>query len=186
MIRNRDLFWNLLEPEHQRARAYCRKLLGNRDDGDDLYHDALVRALAGIESLASHDSFRPWLYRVIINCYKNRFRRPWWQKLVSLEGDSYPELISHQSETDFKVRRHLDIALNGLSPSDRALVILHELQGWPIAETAHAAGLTAGNTRVRLSRARGKMRRTLVKHFKRSARFNLIPLKGDLKPLEEN
>ena len=34
MIRNRDLFWRLTEPEHLRAGAFCRKLMSNRDAGD--------------------------------------------------------------------------------------------------------------------------------------------------------
>lgn len=48
---NRDLFWKLAKPEHLKARGYCRKLMANRDDGDDLYQDALVRALASFGKL---------------------------------------------------------------------------------------------------------------------------------------
>jgi len=45
MAKDRDLFWKLVEPEHLRARAFCRKLTRNREDGDGLSQDALVWAL---------------------------------------------------------------------------------------------------------------------------------------------
>ncbi len=41
---NRDLFWRHLEGEHPKMEAFCRRLAGNRDDGDDLYQDALLPA----------------------------------------------------------------------------------------------------------------------------------------------
>ena len=69
-------FWNLAEIEHDRARAFCRKLIGNREDGDDLYSDVLVAGLKNFKQLKSEASFRPWLYRIIVNQFKNKIRSP--------------------------------------------------------------------------------------------------------------
>ena len=82
MDEDRDLFWRLVEPEHPKARAYCRKLMGDRDNGDDLYHDALVAARPHIAELRNRRAFRPWLYRIIINTFRKRVTRPWWKRRI--------------------------------------------------------------------------------------------------------
>ena len=47
MTDDRELFWQLLQPEYTRAMMFCRKLTGHRERGDDLFQDALVTALTG-------------------------------------------------------------------------------------------------------------------------------------------
>jgi len=165
MNRHRDLFWTQLEPEHRRARAYCRKLTGNRDDGDDLYQDALVCALTGFGRLRKLDAFRPWLYRIIINTFKNRVKQPWWKRALPLGTTTAESLVGDDPGPRRAARRRLEIAFGAISPEDRALVTLFELEGWTAEEIARATGKAAGTIRVRVKRARNKMRRELVRYF---------------------
>lgn len=169
MDRNRDLFWKLVEPEHVRARAYCRKLMNNRDDGDDLYQDSLVCALTGFANLRDTRVFRPWLYRIIINTFKNRVKSPWWKRVVPLTAKVAEVVPGDDPTVRRAARRCLEIALRSLSPHDRALVVLHELQGWTIDELAALRDRSPGSIRVRLSRARNRIRRALIRHYQRSA-----------------
>ena len=82
-----DEFWRLVEPEHLKARAFCRKLAGNREDGDDLYQESLVRALSGFNGLRKSSSFRPWLYRIIINTFKSIKRSFFWDRFNPIDED---------------------------------------------------------------------------------------------------
>ena len=167
---NTDLFWKLLEPEHKKARAFSRKLMGNRDDGDDLYQDSLVSALSGFKSLKKIEAFRPWLYRIIINGYKNRCRNPWWRRFLPVTG-KVRELPDHKNPAAaYAARQRLEKAFAVLSADDRALVTLRELQGWSISELARVRGQSEGNIKVRLFRARNKMREALVRDLKESNR----------------
>lgn len=168
MNRNRNLFWDLVEPEHIRTRAYCRRLTGNRDDGDDLYQDSLVRALTGFEKLRCLESFRPWLYRIIINTFRNQNRISWWKRFGPLTGEMEETVGGGDPTAVQNARRRLAIAFRAVSPFDRALVILFEMEGWSIAELAGLAGKTEGNIKVRLSRARKQMRLALMRHLKDS------------------
>jgi RNA polymerase sigma-70 factor (ECF subfamily) len=165
---NRDLFWKLVEPEDVRARAYCRKLTGNREDGDDLYQDALVKALIAFESLRQLDSFRPWLYRIIINIFKNRIKQPWWKRIVPLTPDIYETVAADNPVPRQAARRRLEIAFRAVSPEDRALVTLFELEGRSINEIAELSGKASGTIRVRLFRARNKMRQAIIRYFRQS------------------
>ena len=166
MDRNRDLFWNLVEPEHLRARAFCRKLTGNRDDGDDLYQDALVASLNGFSDLRQLEAFRPWLYRIIVNIFKNRIKQPWWRRVRPLTPDIAETAVGDDPGPRRAARRRLEVAFSTVSPDDRVLVTLFDLEGWTVDEIAELTGKSGGNVRVRLHRARGKMRRALIRYFK--------------------
>jgi RNA polymerase sigma factor (sigma-70 family) len=174
MDRNRDLFWKLVEPEHLRARAYCRKLTGDRDNGDDLYQDALVCALTGFDRLRRIEAFRPWLYRIIINNFKNRIKQPWWRRIGPLTPQIESTIVGDNPLPRQAARKRLEIAFRAITPEERALVTLFELEGWAIKEIAELTGQSGVNVRVRLSRARGRMRRALIRYMQRSGSEKLI------------
>lgn len=164
MDRSRNLFWKLAETEHLKVRSYCRKLMGNREDGDDLYHDVLVHALTKFSSLRDINSFRAWLYRIVINNFKNNIRRPWWRRFRPLTNEIEENVSSGNPEKGYSAKRHLERAFKVLSPNDRALITLVELEGWPISEVAELAGKSVGSLKVRLFRARKKMRKALAEY----------------------
>lgn len=165
---DRILFWKLTEAEHLRARAFCRKLMGNRDDGDDLYHDTLVIALPRFCRLRDRSAFRPWLYRIAVNTFKNRFRQPWWKRLTPLTPEIEESSGGGNPEAVQAARRRLQWAFRAVTPEERALVILFEMEGWTIAELARLFGKNEGTIKVRLSRTRRKMREAIVKRFHQS------------------
>ena len=160
-MNNDNLFWKLLEPEHPRAEAFCRKLLQNRDEGDDLYQDSVLTALKHLNRLRDNNSFRPWLYRIIIRCYQNRLREPWWRRRATLTQELLDIRQSHNPEDQFTARRWLDIAFKALPKKDRVLIVLHDIEGWKISELSDLFQTRPGTIKVRLLRARGKMRRRL-------------------------
>jgi len=176
MDRIRTQFWNLVEPEHLKVRAFCRKLMGDRDEGDDLYQDALVSALSGFASLRNLNAFRPWLYRIVVNTFKNRCRQAWWRKIIPLTEEIKETLGGKNPAPAYAARRRLEVAFRALSPDDRALVTLFELEGWKISEIAGMTGKTEGNIKVRLSRARKKMREALSRSMKWTEQPNLKTL----------
>jgi RNA polymerase sigma-70 factor (ECF subfamily) len=157
-----DLFWTLVEPEHPRLRAFCRKLTGNRDDGDDLLQDSLVAGLSGFGELRDPGAWRPWLYRIAVNRYRDRLRRPWWKRLVRLSDEVSANLGGDDPDHRYAARRRLERAFRVLSPEERAMVTLFELEGWTIAELAELYEKREGGIKMRLLRARRKMRKALT------------------------
>lgn len=160
-----DQFWKLLEPIHPQAENFCRKLAGNREDGDDLYQEVLFLALNKFRSLRDSNSFRPWLYRIIVNSYKNRHRQPWWSRRVDLT----PEILDSKNVTDptstYSLRRLLDRALKVISAEDRSMILLSDMDGWAVADLSRIYNKPEGTIKARLSRARHKMRQTIIKNM---------------------
>ncbi|MEZ5357318.1 MAG: RNA polymerase sigma factor [Candidatus Zixiibacteriota bacterium] len=153
-----DLFWKLLKPVHPQAANFCRKLTGNADDGDDLYQNAVLTAMRKIHHLRDINAFRPWLYRIIVNTFKNRNRSFWWKHRVSLSPHLFARAASIDPESQYTAERLLAQALTVLSPKDRAMVVLHELEGWPIAEIAALFDSPEGTIKSRIFRSKDKLR----------------------------
>jgi RNA polymerase sigma-70 factor (ECF subfamily) len=160
-----ELFWTLLEPEHPRAEAFCRKLTQDRDVGDDLYQDALLTAMKKLGSLRDREAFRPWLYRIIVNAFKNRHRRSWWRRHASLNPDVPSASIIDDPRDRLTARRWLERAFRALNADERSLVVLFELEQWSLDELAGLYRSSKGAIKARLFRCRRKMRKELTRYL---------------------
>jgi RNA polymerase sigma-70 factor (ECF subfamily) len=151
----------MLSPEHRRAEAFCRKLCGTKDDGDDLYQEALLAAFQGVEALRDKLAFRNWFYSIIIRRYRNRFRHPWWKRRTTLTPE-IAEAHSFDPTERFDSHRWLERALKALKTEERALIVMFEIEGWSIGELSQIFNKPEGTIKAKLSRSRQKMRKSLV------------------------
>ncbi len=165
-------FEELLQPIHEAAIRYCRRLCTTRQDAEDLYHDAILAAWHGLPGLRNtHDGFKPWFFRIITNTFRNQLRRRRWRQLwLGKRSDETGDAGALGAEgpaasTDprgaLDARRWLDRAMAGLTAEERALVVLHELEDYGVAEIARIWGAKEGTIKSRLSRARDKMRQSV-------------------------
>lgn len=162
---SRNLFWKLLEPEHPKAERFCRKLTGDIDEGNDLYQEAIVIALTKIESLKDLGSFRSWLYRIIINRYKNRFRSVWWRRHTELTDEIRKTATGDDPTNRLTARRWLEIGFTALKPDERVMITLYEMESWSVGELAELFGKPEGTVKAKLSRGRTKMRTAIEKYL---------------------
>jgi RNA polymerase sigma-70 factor (ECF subfamily) len=126
-------------------------------DADDVLQDALIAALT-TDALPSGD-VGAWLRAIAARKALDelrRKRRRVEQPLPETDGEGL------QLEAADDLRGHLDVltvrkALATLSPTDRAVLTLVDLEGWPMAEAAKILGLTYVAIKLRASRARRKL-----------------------------
>lgn len=159
----------LLEPIHVPALGFARSVSRSRDDGDDLFQEALVRALDKLPTLREDAAFKPWLFRIIINLHRNRARRPFWKRLIPLVGDEIGEGRAHD-ETLGSVER-ARLALAQLAPDQREAIVLHDIEGWAVGEIADLEGVSMSAIKSRLSRGRERLRDIYVRRFGVRAAF---------------
>jgi len=159
----RDHFYELLKPELPRLQAFCRKLVGDPEQGDDLMQDALYDAWKGFGRLRKAAAFKSWLYQIVINRYRTKLRqfKKWSGRTVPLT-----ENVVDEKQSRVRVARdRLNHAMARLSAQDRSLVTLHELEGWSYSELAAIFGRSPGALRTRLTRCRHRMRETLERYL---------------------
>jgi RNA polymerase sigma-70 factor (ECF subfamily) len=155
-------FRRLLEPVHDKAQTFARCLCRSRADGDDLYQEALLRALDRLETLREDTAFRGWLYRVIVSVHRNRHRARFWRRFIPLAGD---EPASGDHAESLGAAERARVALAELPPDQREALVLHEIEGWLVDEIAALHDVSASAVKSRLARGRDRLRSIYSKRF---------------------
>ncbi|RKX24125.1 MAG: hypothetical protein DRP46_13715 [Candidatus Zixiibacteriota bacterium] len=169
---DKEQFWTLLEPVHAQAEAYCRRLTGCRDDGDDLYQESLLTAMRKFGTIREMSSFRSWLFRIIVNSFKNRNKQPWWRRRTEMAPESIEVESGGDPRGQLDSTRWLERAMAALSAEDRAMIVLFEIEGYPVAELASIFGKPEGTIKARLFRARKKMRERIERYLSKTETKN--------------
>jgi RNA polymerase sigma-70 factor (ECF subfamily) len=162
----------LLEPLHDRALAFARSIARSRADGDDLFQEALVRALAKLDGLREDRAFRGWLYRVIISVHRNRYRRAFWQRLLPLTHEPASEGALDEA---LGAAERARTALASLAHEQREAIVLHDIEGWRVEEIAELEGTSVSAIKSRLSRGRERLRDVYARRFAMRAQPSLVP-----------
>lgn len=170
--RQQDRFYELLEPELPRLQAFCQKLIGDPELGDDLMQDALYDAWKGFGRLREDAAFKSWLYRIVINRYRTNLRQ--FKKRAGRTVSLADDIADDRDARVQAARDRLNLAMTCLSAKERALVTLHELEGWSYSELAAMFGSSTGALRARLTRCRHRMRETLRRYFEKTDESSLL------------
>lgn len=176
-----DRFRILLDPEYIGAMMFCRKLMADRDKGDDLYQDALVNAYTKIGNLRDESSFRPWLYRIIMNTFKSKTRLKFPKLFKSLDQAPEVNLMGEDPTNQYTARIWLKYAFGFLTPKERGLIVLYELEEWNIGELSELFNKSEASIKQHLFRIRNKMKKVLMRKIdnSKSLSYDLLNLKKE-------
>ncbi len=174
---DRAEFARIVELTSPRVYRLALKILNDTQDAEDVLQETYIKALRSLPAFEGRSSLSTWLYRIAVNeaLMLVRKRRP---DLVSIdaeqddgESESAPveitdwcclpekDLLSSES------RRHLDDAIQQLSPALRAVFILRDIEGLSVKDTAEALNITEVAVKTRLLRARLKLREILSVYY---------------------
>lgn len=146
--------------------AYCVALsiVSRSADAEDVAQDSLIKALAKIETCRSPEAFEAWLMQIVRNHARNWHKRRKLRDVPSVEPREGADAGDGPRATDRLVtRRQLTDALTRLTEVQRAVVLLHDLEGYTHPEIGDALGLSVVNSRQHLFVARRAMRDFLAK-----------------------
>lgn len=133
--------------------ALTRRLLADERAAADVVQDTWVRATANFGRFAWRSSLRTWLGAILVNVC----REQWHARGDALTlSDDVP--ASHE---DSDLRLDLEQALASLAPGYRAVIVLHDIEGFTHEEIAERLGIEPGTSKSQLSRARRVLRHRL-------------------------
>jgi RNA polymerase sigma-70 factor, ECF subfamily len=174
-------FETLVGPYRRELLVHCYRMLGSLHDAEDLVQETLLRAWEKRATLTSPGSYRAWLYRIATNLCLNTLTRV---PRRSLPPDTHPpsdptcpvpprlrepiwlepfpdELLAdqHSDPEDRALQREritlaFLVALQHLTPAQRAILLLRELLEWPASEVAEWLNLSVPAVNSGLQRAR--------------------------------
>jgi RNA polymerase sigma-70 factor (ECF subfamily) len=151
--------------------AVAFRVLGHREDAEDVVQEAFLAALANIGSFDTGRRFGPWFHRIVVtrglNFRKSRGRRATeaLDDAGVASGDPGPAAAAEQDA----LRTSVAQALGRLPERQRMVVQLFELDGFSGAEIAGMLGISPGTVRWYLHEARQALRGTLA-HLQETAR----------------
>jgi len=144
----------------------ARRLTGNEEDARDVVQDAYLRAWKGIGRFRGDAAFSTWMYRITANTASTHMRRRRRQRTEPFGDDFQPgdtraeEQVSQSAESHEALER-IAAALDELPPKLRSVVVLKDVYGLSHTEIAAELGITVSAAKVRLHRARRKLRDAL-------------------------
>ena len=148
-----------------RLRTYLRRMVGNAADAEDLLQESLLRIARGLPDFEGRASVKNWSYRIASNVAIDFLRRSSRTRVISFEGTEAEEPESERDDEDRLVLDEMNQCvrqvIDGLPPDYRAALVLHHLQGKTAAETAEILDITLANAKVRIHRAKARLREAL-------------------------
>ena len=143
------------------------RLTGDEEDALDVTQEAYLRALRGLPRFRGEARFSTWLYRVTANCASNHRARSWRSRhdQLDLDGmdeasvrDRRPEHDPEASASAGDERALLEQALLRLPWRLRQVVVLRDVYDLSHKSIAAELGTSEAATKVRLQRARKRLR----------------------------
>ncbi|MBV8328478.1 sigma-70 family RNA polymerase sigma factor [Chryseobacterium sp.] len=138
--------------------------MDNKDDQNDLYQEIIYQAWKSYGDFQKKSDFSTWLYRTALNTaivfLRSEKKRSFIQKNQNIDG-----LRAQQepyNDTDDKNMKLMYEAIHQLSPIDKALIFFF-LEDFSGKEIARQLGITEVNARVKLKRAKEKLKEVIEK-----------------------
>jgi RNA polymerase sigma-70 factor, ECF subfamily len=151
--------------------SLCYRMTGNAADADDLVQETFVRAIKSPPA-RTDEPWRPWLVRVAINLSRDLLRRRKRQPYEGMwlpspiETEEAPPAFDPPDESGNPATRYdllesvsyaFLLALEALTPTQRAVLLLREVFDYSVSETAVALAMNEANVKTTLHRARKAM-----------------------------
>ena len=151
-------FLDEIEESVPALRRYARALTRNADRADDLVQDCLERAIRKQALWRPTGSLRSWLFRILLNLYRNELRTDRRRG----EHVSVDTLLIEPAVAPAQPGRialgEMARAIDTLAAEQREALLLVVLDGMSYADAADAIGVPIGTLMSRLGRARAALR----------------------------
>ncbi len=177
-------FEELTAPYRRELQLHCYRILGSLQDAEDLLQETLLAAWRGLSGFEERASLRAWLYRIAtnrcLNARRDSARRPtevpmelpdmpkptrmaeplWLEPYPDALLDGVPD-VAPGPDASYELKESIALAfvtgLQQLPPSQRAVIVLREVLGFPAAEVAEMLDSSPASVNSALQRARASL-----------------------------
>ncbi len=193
---DRDAFETLIDRHHATMVRVARLFLRDRQVADEVVQETWLAVLEGIDRFEGRSSLKTWIFRILTNRAKTRATREGRSvpfSAVAPSGDeptvdpdrflppdsSAPgrwaspprgwETVPEERLLSQEALGRIGQAIEDLPDAQREVIRLRDVEGWSAEEVVGALGITDGNQRVLLHRARAKVRQALADYLEEAA-----------------
>jgi RNA polymerase sigma-70 factor (ECF subfamily) len=163
---DQDAFEQLVRATYADTYTLAFRLTGDEEDAADVVQESYLRAYRGLKRFRGDAQFTTWLYRITANCASTHLGRRTRHRHDELLDDAPLADVDPDHDPQARVeagatRDRLHAALRALPPRLRAVVVLRDVYDLPHEAIAAELGISESAAKVRLHRARKKLREQL-------------------------
>jgi len=159
-----DRLSTLVDRHYDRLYRLARRLTPAADEARDLVQETFLKAVRSVASVPlDPTAAEAWLVRVLVNVRRDAWRKA---EVRSRHDETIrrADSVAIDQESALIARATVWRALDTLAPRRRAVVVMRELEGLPIASIASLLGISAITVRWHLSVGRRELARFLESH----------------------
>lgn len=156
---SQEAFAALVRLHQRRAYAVARAIVLSHEDAEDAVQEGFLHAYRALDRFIPDQSFGAWLNRIVSNAALDLVRR---RKVR--EADPLPETVAlpfRDPSVAGELSDRLRQALTKLTPRQRAVIVMHDVEGFTHSEIGATLGIPEGTARSDLHHARAALRRLL-------------------------
>lgn len=163
---DRTAFEELVRATYPGTYTLALRLTSNEEDASDVAQEAYLRAWRGIGSFRGDAQFSTWLYRITANAAATHLQRRRRRATEPLEAHAEPADPTPGGQPASAVEaaelaERLAEAVDALPAKLRQVVVLRDVYALPHEAIAQELGITEAAAKVRLHRARRKLKESL-------------------------
>ncbi|MBN1161950.1 MAG: bifunctional nuclease family protein [Dehalococcoidales bacterium] len=172
---DKDAFGLLAQRYQMPIQRFAMRLAAEEGSVPDLVQETMTQAYISLGRLRNPARFKSWLYGIMLNVYRSRLRSrkiPFFSLEAIIEGLHFfpapfytpvltPEKIAEEKEQYQTVLK----AVNSLSPADRDILLLFYYAQLSLQEIMAMINVPAGTVKVRLHRARQRLKTVLQEYY---------------------
>lgn len=164
---DRDAFRQLVEQNQRDVYTLAVRLVRDPHLAEDVAQETFVRAWRALPAFRGEAAFSTWLHRITVNTAWTHRRRQKRHRHADIdEVQAVVDETRRHNPGHLDDTLHLSVALrealNTLPAEQRMVVVLKDVESWSHLEIAEALGITVGAAKVRLHRARRRLRALLA------------------------
>ncbi|MGH3934779.1 MAG: RNA polymerase sigma factor SigM [Pseudonocardiaceae bacterium] len=154
---DRSAFTELVRRHRDRMWAIALRTLGDPDEAADAVQDAFISAFRSAGGFRGQAQVTTWLHRIVVNACLDRIRRNRARPTSPLPSGPGEPALTLDAIADRESRLAVDDALRSLPAEQRAAIVLVDVEGYSVAETAQLLGIAQGTVKSRCARGRARL-----------------------------
>ncbi len=168
--RDETAFQELVERYRTQVAALAFKMVGDYEDAKDISQIVFVKTFYNLKRFDPKKRFSTWLYRITVNAaidYWRRYKKHRHEDLEEaearpVEAGRTPEGVFLRKDATERIKKALEV----LSPKQRSIFVLRDMEGLEIAEIATIMDIPQVTVRWYLHRARIRLRGELARRLR--------------------
>ncbi|MEU4738996.1 RNA polymerase sigma factor SigM [Actinosynnema sp. NPDC023658] len=155
-------FSELVRRHRDRMWAVALRTLRDPEEAADALQEAFISAFRAAASFRAESQVTTWLHRIVVNACLDRMRRRQTRPTVPLpEAGPGEPVAPRDAMAERETRLVVQAALDELPEEQRAPIVLVDVEGYSVAETAQLLGIAEGTVKSRCARGRAKLAKVL-------------------------